>query len=50
LTATNLKQSSPDSKMPRENWARMEEAENFERGNFSHNKEISYQKLPMKQE
>ncbi|MEE9565188.1 MAG: nitrite/sulfite reductase [Nitrosopumilaceae archaeon] len=29
MTATNLKQSSPDSKMPRENWARMEEAENF---------------------
>jgi len=29
LTATNLKQSSPDSKLPRENWARMEEAENF---------------------
>ena len=29
MTATNLKQSSPDSKLPRENWARMEEAENF---------------------
>jgi len=29
LTAANLKQSYPDSKLPRENWARMEEAENF---------------------
>lgn len=29
MTAANLKQSSPDSKLPRENWARMEEAENF---------------------
>ena len=29
MTATNLKQSSPDSKLPRENWAKMEEAENF---------------------
>ena len=29
MTATNLKQSYPDSKLPRENWARMEEAENF---------------------
>ena len=29
MTAANLKQSYPDSKLPRENWARMEEAENF---------------------
>ena len=29
LTITNLKQSSPDSKLPRVNWAKIEEAENF---------------------
>ena len=29
MTIANLKQSSPDSKMPRENWAKIEEAENF---------------------
>jgi sulfite reductase (ferredoxin) len=29
LTIANLKQSSPDSKLPRENWAKIEEAENF---------------------
>ncbi len=29
MTITNLKQSRPDSKTPRENWAKMEEADNF---------------------
>ena len=29
MTIANLKQSSPDSKLPRENWAKIEEAENF---------------------
>jgi sulfite reductase (ferredoxin) len=29
LTISNLKQSSPDSKLPRVNWAKIEEAENF---------------------
>ena len=29
LTIANLKQSSPDSKLPRVNWAKIEEAENF---------------------
>jgi sulfite reductase (ferredoxin) len=29
LTIANLKQSSPDSKIPRENWAKIEEADNF---------------------
>ena len=29
LTITNLKQSSPDSKLPKVNWAKIEEAENF---------------------
>ena len=29
MTITNLKQSSPDSKIPRENWAKIEEADNF---------------------
>ena len=29
MTIANLKQSSPDSKTPRENWAKIEEAENF---------------------
>ena len=29
MTITNLKQSSPDSKIPRENWAKIEEANNF---------------------
>ena len=27
MTIANLKQSSPDSKLPRENWAKIEEAE-----------------------
>jgi len=29
LTIANVKQSSPDSKLPRVNWAKIEEAENF---------------------
>lgn len=29
MTIANLKQSAPDSKLPRENWAKIEEAENF---------------------
>ncbi len=29
MTISNLKQSSPDSKLPRVNWAKIEEAENF---------------------
>ena len=29
MTISSLKQSSPDSKIPRENWAKIEEADNF---------------------
>ena len=29
MTISSLKQSSPDSKLPRENWAKIEEADNF---------------------